>query len=85
MSSIKPRWNRGFVVTSLLSTLAACGGHKDKTTATTPPVVATPAQEDKFGTVFGIAFRVAANSDPYNPSDGDIVAISLTTEPEQIN
>ncbi len=66
-----------------ISTLAACGGGADNTTPPpTPPT--TVAQEDTFGVVFGMAFRADANATPIEPKDGDIIPLSLTTEPSEI-
>ncbi len=72
----------GFVVL-----LAACDGGRSRDTgaAPTPPAVAVTRQEDVFGTVFGNLFRAAANSEPAPVSDGDLVAISFTTEPVPVN
>ncbi|WP_309623534.1 hypothetical protein [Novosphingobium sp.] len=41
-------------------------------------------QEDSFGIAFGTAFRADNNSEPYNVADGDIIAVSLLTEPVDI-
>ena len=41
--------------------------------------------EDKFGKGFGKAFRAPPNSEPANVSDNDVVPVSRTAEPEQIN
>ena len=43
-----------------------------------------PRTEDKFGKGFGRAFRAPANSVPANIADGDVIPVSLTTEPVQI-
>ena len=71
---------RGGLILGLALTVVACGS-----SASNPPPtgggVVTVKQEDQFGIVFGTAFRVDSNSEPYSPNDGDIVAISLTTEP----
>ena len=64
--------------------VAACG---PKTSPAPPPNnggVITVRQEDQFGVQFGTAFRVDNNAEPYSPADGDIVAISLTSEPFDI-
>jgi hypothetical protein len=66
--------------------LAACGGGgggSDK--APDPPLVITTPQEDKFGAAFGTAFRADANSEPKQVNEGDIVPVSWTTEPIDIN
>ena len=41
--------------------------------------------EDKFGKGFGKAFRAPANSEPVNVAEGDVVSLSRTAEPEQID
>lgn len=65
-------------------TLAACGGGRgDDDPKPSPPT--TVAQEDSFGVVFGTAFRADANSDPIEPKDGDIIPLTLTEEPKEIN
>lgn len=66
-----------------ITTLAACGGGADNTTPPPPPVT-TVVQEDTFGVAFGTAFRADPNSTPIEPKDGDIVPLSLTTEPVDI-
>lgn len=66
-----------------ISTLAACGSGGDSGAPPPPPPVVV-AQEDTFGLVFGTAFRADANSTPIEPKDGDIVPLSLTTEPTAI-
>ena len=65
--------------------IAACGSNNN--TAPPPPSGGGPItvrQEDQFGVPFGTAFRADNNSEPYSPADGDIAAISLTTEPVDI-
>ena len=68
------------------STLAACGGSKNIGTATAPPVtfVAPAPQENAFGANFGTAFRAPQKATPVTPADGDIVGLSLTTNPTTI-
>ena len=66
-----------------ISTLAACGGGADNTTPPPPPPT-TVVQEDTFGAVFGMAFRADPNATPIEPKDGDIIPLSLTTEPTDI-
>lgn len=67
--------------------VSACSSKPSSSTATVtaPPVVTATAQEDKFGTVFGTDYRAVANSEPASANDGDIVAVSLTTEPIPVN
>jgi hypothetical protein len=68
--------------------VAACGGGgggggSDKVTS--PPLVITTPQEDKFGAAFGTAFRASPDSEPKVVNEGDIVPVSWTTEPIDIN
>ena len=65
--------------------LAACGSGKK--TAPPPPVVVVPPAaklEDGFGANFGIAYRADPNTDAKDPAAGDIVPLSLTTDPTTI-
>lgn len=65
--------------------LAACGGSNNSAMAPAPPVVVTPApQENAFGANFGAAFRASENAAPVTPADGDIVPLSLTTDPAKV-
>ena len=41
--------------------------------------------EDKFGKGFGKAFRAPANSEPAAVSEKDVVPVSRTAEPEQVD
>ena len=66
-----------------LSTLAACSSGSDNTPPPPPPVT-TVAQEDTFGVAFGTAFRADPNATPIEPKDGDIIPLSLTTEPNDV-
>ena len=66
-----------------ISTLAACGGGADNT-APPPSPPTTVVQEDRFGAVFGTAFRADANGTAVEPKDGDIIPLSLTTEPVDV-
>ena len=78
---------RALIAVGLVLSLAACGGGGGGRTDTVvdPPKVVVTSQEDQFGTVFGADFRTAANTDPAPPvNDGDIVPVSLTTEPVNI-
>lgn len=68
----------------IVSTLAACGS-ADKS-APPPPPAPPPVvlQENAFGAVFGMAFRADADATPIEPRDGDIIPLSLTTEPIEV-
>ena len=79
--------HRALIGTALALPLAACGGGGGSSggdTVIAPPVVVTTAQEDKFGIPFGMDFRAAMDSEPASVSDGDIVPVSLSTEPIDI-
>ena len=78
---------RAVAVGGLALGLSACGSGSGRSTATTvtTPVVTATAQEDKFGTAFGTDYRAVANTEPETTTDGDIVAVSLTTEPIDVN
>ena len=78
---------RALVSTALAASLAACGGGGGGSdSGNNPPSdVVQTAQEDKFGTGFGEAFRAPTNtSEPKPVNDGDLVPVSLTTEPIEI-
>lgn len=75
---------RALLAGGLALSVSACGSNNSSSSQTTPPTVTTTAQEDKFGTAFGTDFRASNNSEPANVSDGDVVAVSLTTEPVNI-
>ncbi len=58
--------------------LAGCGGGGNSVaTAPTPP----PTLQQMFGTAFATDFAANANSTPVVPVSGDIIALSLTTQP----
>lgn len=63
--------------------LSACGNNNYS--APPPPVVVPPPPapkvEDQFGTNFGIAYRADPNTDAKDPMAGDIIPLSLTTDP----
>ncbi len=73
------------VVVLAAAGLAACGSSK-KATPAPPPVVVPPAAklEDGFGVNFGIAYRADPNTDAKDPVPGDIIPLSLTTDPTVI-
>jgi ABC-type glycerol-3-phosphate transport system substrate-binding protein len=70
---------------ALAGGLAACGGGGggggDAVVVTPPPPPAATAFEDQFGLGFGATYRLAANTDPRDPSPGDLIAVSFTTDP----
>lgn len=75
---------RALMTTALALSLAACGGGGGSDAVVTPPKTTVTAQEDKFGVAFGNDFRAPMNSEPATVADGDIVPVSLTTEPIDI-
>jgi hypothetical protein len=68
------------------STLAACGGGKNIGTATAAPLtaVAPARQENTFGANFGTAFRAPQTAMLVTPANGDVVLLSLMTNPTAI-
>ncbi len=75
-------------VALLASGVAACGG--DGNSASTPPTtptVITPAakQETLFGAGFATSYQQSPTATPTTPVDGDIIPLSLTTEPVTLN
>lgn len=78
---------RAAIVAAMGSGLAACGGNSSNaiapTTAPTPPITVT-RQEDQFGTNFGTAYRTSVTAAPITPADGDIIPLSLTTNPVNV-
>ena len=66
--------------------LSACGGGGNSTPAPPPVVVPPPAPklEDGFGTNFGIDFRADPNTDAKDPLPGDLIPLSLITDPVTI-
>ncbi len=75
---------RGGLMLILGCAIAACGSNSSSTPPNNGGGTVTVRQEDQFGVPFGTAFRADNNSEPYSPADGDIAAISLTTEPVDI-
>jgi len=75
-------------VALLASGVAACGGdgNSASTPSTTPPVI-TPAakQETLFGANFATSYEQSPTATPTTPADGDIIPLSLTTEPVVLN
>lgn len=78
---------RVLLAAGLAMAVGACSSKPSSSTSTaiTPPATTATAQEDKFGTAFGTDYRATANSEPASVNDGDIVAVSLTTEPIDVN
>lgn len=76
---------RASLAAGLVLAISACGKSNSSSNTTTPPAVVATSQEGKFGSVFATDYRASANSEPANVSDGDIVAVSSTTEPIAVN
>lgn len=85
MASKMQRSVRAILAGGLALMVSACGSGSSDSTTTTPPTVVLTSQEDKFGTAFGKDYRVTANAEPATTADGDIVPVSLTTEPIDVN
>ncbi len=64
--------------------LGGCDGNHD---GATPPNNGGGAvfNPDQFGMGFAAAFNAVSNGEPKTVNDGDIVAVSLTSEPVTIN
>lgn len=76
---------RAALVAVLGSGVAACGGSgSDATAPPPPPPPVVVHQEDQFGTAFGVDFRASPMSNPVTPAPGDIVPLSLTTNPVNV-
>lgn len=79
------RVTRVAAVALLACGVAACGGGGGS--ASSPPAVITPAAkvETLFGSKFAMDFEAAPNSEPAAVAMGDIIPVSLTTEPVMLN
>lgn len=76
---------RAALVAAAASGLAGCGSSGGNAVAPPPPAVVVPApQEDQFGAVFGTAFRASFTATPITPADGNIIPLSLTTNPVNV-
>lgn len=75
--------------------LAACSDNDDidDVAVVTPPPPAPPpasnpgpgtAPLESLGAGFAALFRTDANTEPRDPTEGDLAAISFTTEPAEI-
>lgn len=84
------RFTRRILAVCLAGTaLASCGGGGGgDNAAPAPPVVVPPPPaprlEDGFGANFGIAFRADPNTEARDPVAGDIIPLSLVTDPTTI-
>jgi hypothetical protein len=67
------------LLASAAVTLAACGGGGGRSVSTAP--VVAPSLESMFGAGFNTDFSASPNSQPAVPVSGDIIPLSLTTQP----
>jgi len=83
------------MTTAVVVPLSACGNSNDMDdVVVVPPPTATPAPPPPFtigtapleslGTGFAALFRTDSNTEPRDPTEGDLAAISFTTEPAEI-
>ncbi len=79
----KVKW-RIVAAVALVGGLAACGNSNTPSSITQPPPMPVAKFEDQFGANFGTAYRADPNTDAKDPMPGDIVPLSLTTDPVAI-
>lgn len=65
--------------------LAGCSGGGSGMAIMQPSPVPPPRLEDQLGSNFGMSFRQGMAADPTDPMVGDLGAVSLTTEPLEVN
>ena len=77
---------RAALLLAAAAALSACGGgSKTTSSAAAPAVVVAPAlPENAIGASFGTAFRASETAAPVMPADGDILPLSLTTDPVKV-
>ena len=82
---IRPKLLFGLMLLAGAS-LTACD-KQDASDASAPNQAASTARsaEDQFGEGFGNAFRADPTSEPSNVTEGDVVPVSQTAEPVQID
>ena len=86
--SLKRLLLRAAAAGALGAALTACGGGgggngnggTGGTVTTGGGSTATP--EDFFGSAFSTDFHAASNTQPAVPKDGDVIPLSLTTQPQ---
>jgi hypothetical protein len=84
MSAIRSSLLKGASALALTAGLAACsggGGNNQMSVTTPPPPPTVDALAANFGTGFAADFRMASTATPPVPAAGDIVPLSLTTQP----
>jgi hypothetical protein len=65
--------------------LTACGGGGKDAVVSNPPATAPPtttAFQSKFGASFATAFNAGPTAAPIDPAASDVLALNLTTTPE---
>ena len=68
------------------ASLSACDRKSGRDAFENDPFAArSTAKEDQFGKGFGKAFRADRNAEPANVVEGDLVPVSRTTEPVEID
>ena len=82
---IRPTFLFGLMLLTGAS-LTACN-KQDASDALLPDQAASKARhpEDQFGEGFGNAFRAEPNSEPATVDEGDVIPVSQTAEPVQID
>ena len=65
--------------------LAGCSGGGSGMAMMQPSPVPPPRLEDQLGSNFGVSFRQTMTTEPTDPMAGDLGAVSLTTEPLEVN
>ena len=78
---------RAVLVAAMGSGLAACGnsGGNASAPAPPPPPIVVQRQEDQFGANFATDFRAGSTANPATPANGDIIPLSLTTNPVNLD
>ena len=85
MKSFKKVVLHGGAIALAAMSLAGCDSGSNRDNPPNNGGGGTVRQEDQFGMAFATAFRAENNSEPKTVNDGDLVAISLTSEPVTIN
>lgn len=74
----------GFILVAEMS-LSACGNKSEDDFSVPASRAESGRVEDQFGKGFGKAFRANPNSEPANVAQGDVIPVSRTAEPVDIN
>jgi hypothetical protein len=87
MSSLPLNLLKGASLFAITVALAGCTGTNSNSggsVATTPPPQQTDQLAQLYGTGFAADFRMASTATPPVPMAGDIVPLSLTTQPNAL-